>query len=138
MRTLLGAVWNFNPVMSEMASATLTSKPFLVFNPYDGNSGRVIPVIVSIWLNGTACGLYRLRWPTHSSDGGTTLSQHAQPRDNILDTLDTVGDLLNVSTELLTKSQGGSVLQMSSTDLDDRLELGSLSLEGIVKLVESG
>jgi hypothetical protein len=31
--TLLGAVWNFNPVMSEMASATLTSKPFLVFNP---------------------------------------------------------------------------------------------------------
>jgi hypothetical protein len=78
------------------------------------------------------------RFSTHSSDSGTTLGQHAQPGDDILDPLDTVGDLLNVSAELLSKSQGGSILQVSSTDLDDRLELSSLGLEGIVKLVKSG
>jgi hypothetical protein len=31
--TLLGAVWNSMPVSFDISAATLTSKPFLVFNP---------------------------------------------------------------------------------------------------------
>jgi hypothetical protein len=113
-----------------MASATLTSKPFLVFKPYRAANNRFS---LSYPFHFTSAIQVR----THGSNGGTTLSQHAQPGDDILDPLDTVSDLLNVSAELLSERKRGSVLQVGSTDLDNRLELGSLGLKGVVQLVES-
>lgn len=70
-----------------------------------------------------------------STDSGAALSQHAQVFQSSLDTADTPLNLGDVTRELLTESQGGSVLQVSSTDLDDVLESVLLGLEGSVQLL---
>lgn len=48
-----------------------------------------------------------------SPDSGATLSEVAQARKNVLDAFDRVRNLLDVSTELLTESQRGGILQRS-------------------------
>jgi hypothetical protein len=76
------------------------------------------------------------RKATYGSDGGTTLSEHAQSRDNGLNSRNAVGELLNVAGEFLTQSQRGSILQVGSTDLDNVFERLSLGLHGVVELVQ--
>lgn len=73
---------------------------------------------------------------THGSDSRSTLSQHAQTGQNTLDPGNSIGNLLNVSAKLLTERERGGILQVSSTNLDDILELSSLGFEGIVELVK--
>lgn len=73
-----------------------------------------------------------------STDSGTTLGQHAQVLQSGLNTADTPLNLGDITRELLTKSQGGSVLQVSSTDLDDVLESVLLGLKSSVKLLHRG
>jgi hypothetical protein len=75
---------------------------------------------------------------TYSADGGSTLSEHGQTRKDTLDTLNAVRELLDVSRELLTKSQRSGILQMSPANLDDVLELVLLLLHGSVKFFEGG
>ena len=74
---------------------------------------------------------------THSSNSSSTLSKQAQSRDDILDSRDSVGELLHVTRELLSESKRSSVLEMGSTDLDDVLEGLSLDLHGVSELVKS-
>jgi hypothetical protein len=75
---------------------------------------------------------------TYSSDGSSTLSQHAQSRDDGLNSRNAVGELLNVAGELLTQGQRSGILQVGSTDLDNVLERLSLGLHGIVEFVQGG
>lgn len=72
-----------------------------------------------------------------SSDSGSSLSEFREARQNVLDSFNTVRDLLNVTGELLTESQRSSVLQMSSTDLDDVIESLLLLEKGGMEFFES-
>lgn len=68
-----------------------------------------------------------------STDGGTTLSQVAEVGDASLDTLNVAVELSDVAGELLTEGERGGVLQVSTTDLDDLVELLNLDLESIAQ-----
>jgi hypothetical protein len=70
------------------------------------------------------------------SDSGSSLSQHLKAGKGGLDTLDTVGELGSVSGELLTKGQGGSILQVGTSNLDDVVESKDLLLESGVEGAE--
>lgn len=71
------------------------------------------------------------------TDSSAALSEVVQVRQSVLDTLNTVGELLDVAREFLTEGQGSSVLQVSTADLDDILEFIRLGLQGIAKLNKS-
>lgn len=71
-----------------------------------------------------------------SSDGSSSLCELRETRENVLDTLDTVRNLLNVTRELLSESEGSRVLQVSATDLDDVVERLLLFEESGVELLE--
>ena len=94
--TLFGAVWNAKPVIFEISSATLTSKPFLVFKPYTA-------------FNCLISGI-KGRKTTYSADRSATLCEHAQTGKGVLHTLNAVRQLLDVSAELLAKRERRSVL----------------------------
>lgn len=77
---------------------------------------------------------------THSSNSCSTLSEEAQPRDDILHAVDTVGDLLHIAAELLTEGQGRSILrtmQLSNAAHSDhqatRLQVGAANLDDMVE-----
>lgn len=67
------------------------------------------------------------------TDSGTTLSQEAQVGDASLNALDVAVELGNVAGELLAKSQRSGVLQVSTANLDDVLELVDLDLESVTE-----
>lgn len=46
----------------------------------------------------------------YSADCGTALREHAQARQGVLDALDAVGELLDITAELLAEGQRRSVL----------------------------
>lgn len=71
-----------------------------------------------------------------SSDGGTTLGKVAEVGEGSLNALDVAVQLSDVARELLAESQGGGILQMSTTDLDDLVELLDLLLESIAKAAQ--
>lgn len=75
---------------------------------------------------------------TYSADGGTTLGKVVETGEGSLNTLDTVGELLDVARELLSESEGGGILQMSATNLDDVLELLALGLDGVTEKGDGG
>lgn len=74
------------------------------------------------------------------ADGGTTLSEQTQVGDGSLDTLDTKVELGDVAGELLSESQGGSILQVGSANLDNLLgfEVVDLGLDGGAEALEGG
>ena len=72
------------------------------------------------------------------SDGGSTLSEQAQPGDHVLDSGDGVGELLDVARELLAERERGGVLEVGSSNLDDVLERLSLDLHRVSELVQRG
>lgn len=78
------------------------------------------------------------RRETHSADSRSTLSELAQTGKDRLYASDTVLNLRNVARELLTESEGGSVLQVGATDLDDVLERLLLGVERLAELLERG
>ena len=95
--TLFGAVLNSMPVIFEISSATFTSKPFFVFRPYVPHQS---PVSDTIWA-----------YETYSANGSTALREHAQTWEGVLDTLNTVRELLDVATELLAEGKGCGILE---------------------------
>ena len=70
------------------------------------------------------------------ADGGSALRQFSQSRQDLLDALDAVGDLLGVAGELVAKGERRSVLQMGTADLDDIGERLRLRLESAVQLCQ--
>lgn len=70
------------------------------------------------------------------SDGGTTLGKVAEVGEGSLNALDVAVQLSDVARELLTESQGGGVLQMSTTDFDDLVELLDFLLESVTKAAQ--
>lgn len=133
---MFGAVLNSIPVSLEISAATLTSKPFFVLRPC------------------IACQCFRTpssHEGTHSADGSTTLGKETETRQSVLDTVDAVGQLLDIAAELLAESQGGRILkekcqessnllspmfylQMGAANLDDVFKLLRLCVEGIAQL----
>ena len=75
---------------------------------------------------------------THCSNRGSALSEHAKAREDGLDAFNAVGNLLNVTTELLTKSQGGGILQVGSANLHDAVKFLGLGLESCAELLQGG
>jgi hypothetical protein len=73
-----------------------------------------------------------------SADSSTSLGEERQSREDALDSIDSVGDLLDVSRELLPEGEGRRVLKMCSSDLDDVVELELLGVHGGVELLEGG
>lgn len=71
-----------------------------------------------------------------SADGGTTLSQEAQVGNASLDTLNVAVKLGNIARELLAESERSGVLQMSTANLNDVLEVVDLHLESIAEALE--
>lgn len=71
-----------------------------------------------------------------STDGGTTLGEVAQTGESGLNTQNTVLELGNVARELLAESQGGSILQVGTANLDDLLESLLLLLHGVLEAAE--
>ena len=67
------------------------------------------------------------------TDSSTTLSKVAKVGNAGLNALNVAVELSNVSGELLTKGQGGSVLQVGTTDLDDVAEVLNLHLKGVAQ-----
>jgi hypothetical protein len=72
-----------------------------------------------------------------SSDSGSSLSELRETRENVLDSFDAVRDLLNVTGELLSESKRSSVLQVSSSNLDDVIESLLLLEESGMELLKS-
>jgi hypothetical protein len=74
-----------------------------------------------------------------STNSSTALGEKSQIRQRALNTLDAEVELSNVAGELLGESKRGSVLEMSSADLDDLLglEVVNLLLESIPQTTES-
>ena len=109
------------PVILEISSAIFTSKPRLVFNPC------VCKINIGSDLTIRTEGTHR----PHSS---ATLSEQAQPGENIFHTGDAVGELLHVSAKFLTEGQRSGILQVCTADLDDLFESLRLSVESISQL----
>lgn len=95
--TLLGAVLKSSPVTFDISAATLTSKPFFVFNPC-----KQVHRCTSRFYS------------THGTDRGAPLSEKAQTRENVFHPLDAVFDLLDIAAKLLAKSQGSGILGLQS------------------------
>lgn len=72
------------------------------------------------------------------TDGGTTLSEETQVRDAGLDPLDVTVELSDVAGELLTQSEGSGILQVSTANLDDVVELLDLLLQSVAEGLEGG
>jgi hypothetical protein len=68
-----------------------------------------------------------------SADSSTTLSQEAQVGEGSLDTLDVAVDLGDVARELLAESKGSGVLQVSTANLDNVVEVVDLDLESVTE-----
>lgn len=137
--TLFGAVLNSRPEIFEISAAILTSKPFLVFKPCR-----------------TRRTINRLQQGrrTHGPYCSPTLRKKAQTRNDCLDAFDSVINLLDVTTEFLTKSQGSGILwgrevetwldsmtneaylQVCSPNFDNVLERICLGLESISQFGE--
>jgi len=66
------------------------------------------------------------------SNSSTTLCQLAQAWENTLDALDAVRNLRDISRKFLAECQGGSILQMGTTDLDNVIECFRLGFKGVV------
>lgn len=82
------------PVSLDISSATFTSKPFFVFRPCKSSQKRsTLHTCV-----------------THSTDCSASLSQETQAGNDVLNTLDPIGNLLNIATELLSQSERRRVL----------------------------
>ena len=75
---------------------------------------------------------------THGADGRATLCEHGQAREDALDALDTVRELLDVAGEFLAESERRRVLKVGAADLDNVLELQLLGVHGRVELDEGG
>jgi hypothetical protein len=109
------------PVILETSSATLTSKPRLVFKPW-------------MYKISTGPDLTFITEGTHRPHSSATLSEQAQPGKSALDTGNPIGELLDVSAEFLTEGQRSGILQVRTTDLYDLVESLCLSIEGISQL----
>lgn len=72
----------------------------------------------------------------YSSDRSTTLRKEAETRENTLNALDAVRQLLHVAAELLAERERGGILKVSTANLDDVVELLGLLVEGIPQLSE--
>ena len=103
--------------MLVISSATLASKPRLVFKPW---MHEVSMVEFCSWC-----------WGAHCSHSSSTLSQQAQPGKGIFNAGDAVRQLLHISTKLLTEGQRSGILQVRAADLDDLVESLRLRVEGI-------
>lgn len=74
---------------------------------------------------------------THSANGGAALSEEREARNDVLDSRDGVGELLNVARELLAEGERRRVLEVGAADLDDVLKLGALDFHRVAELVQS-
>ena len=70
------------------------------------------------------------------ADSGTPLSQETKVREAVLNTLDIAVELGDISGEFLAKGERGSVLQVSSANLYDLLELLNLLLKSISQALQ--
>jgi hypothetical protein len=73
-------------------------------------------------------------WNIYSADCGSTLRKQAQTRDDGLDTLNPVINLLHVSAELLAERERGRILQMRASNLDDLRKRLCLSMHRLPEL----
>ena len=83
--------------MFVISVATLTSKPFFVFKPFEIAQFATFRYVDALWI-------------THGSDCGATLSKQAETRKGGLNASNAVRKLLNISAELLAQRQGCSIL----------------------------
>ena len=109
------------PVILVISSATLTSKPRLVFKP-------------CVCKISTKSSLAHRTEGTHRPHSGATLGEQAQPGKSILNTGNAIGELLHVSAEFLAESERSGILQMRAADLDDLVEGLRLGIESISQL----
>ena len=65
------------------------------------------------------------------ADGSTTLCKLTEMRQARIDALDVTVELCNITTEFLAKSQGSSVLQVRSANLDDLVKSIHFLLQGV-------
>lgn len=72
------------------------------------------------------------------ADGGTSLGQLSQVRQDELDPFQVPVELGNISAEFLAQGQGGGILQMSSANLDNLVKGLSLHLQGISQPGQGG
>lgn len=70
------------------------------------------------------------------TDSRSTLGKEAEMGEGTLDALNVAVELSNVARELLAKGERGGVLQVSSSDLDDLLELLHLGLESVAQVLQ--
>lgn len=68
-----------------------------------------------------------------STNGGTTLSNFVDILQGLLDTHMAITKLVHITREFLTKSQRSGILSMGSADLDNIIELSSLSIKHVSK-----
>jgi hypothetical protein len=136
----------------EVSVANAKSLPFsiyLVGGSDEGKAGQVgnlssnlgVPSLLGVEALCSQIPLdaaLRFRSVTHGSNRGPTLSEHAEAREDSLDAFNAVRNLLNVATELLTKSQGGGILQVGSSNLHNAVELLGLGLESYAELLQGG
>ena len=73
----------------------------------------------------------------YSSDRSTTLRKEAETRENTLNALDAVRQLLHVAAELLAERKRGGILKVSTANLDDVLKVLGLLLKRIPERFES-
>jgi hypothetical protein len=94
--TLFGAVLKSKPVIFDISTATLTSKPFFVLRPCNLDYAKCSEVYAA---------------STHSANGSSSLSKATQTREDIFDSFNTIGNLLNVSAEFLPKCERSGILR---------------------------
>src|SRR5258708_18035715 len=70
----------------------------------------------------------------HSPNGRSTLRELPQSWQCTVYTLNAVRQLLHISTELLSKRQGRSILQMHTANFDDTIKFLQLCVDSIAKL----
>ena len=72
------------------------------------------------------------------ADGRSSLSEHAQARDGVLDALNAECELLHVAGELLAERERCGVLQVRPANLDDVVEALCLCVERVPERSELG
>lgn len=118
--TLLGAVLNSSPVSLEISSAILTSNPRFVFNPWSFDKFGIM-----------GCCKY-----PHSSNSSSTLCEQTQSWENILNSRNSVGQLLNITAEFLAQSERRCVLQVCSANLDDVVKFFGFGVHSVSQLCQ--
>ncbi len=72
------------------------------------------------------------------ADGSASLSNLKDVLKSLLDPLESIFELSNIATELLTKGQRSGILSVGTADLDDVLELLTLLVERADEVLQAG